>query len=180
MKKMIAFVFSINLLFAYNINTFNDDVARDIVKIQDILASDKDDRSAELFRLLNADLDIDLMTRLVLSKHISELTPDKLAEFKTLFIERLKKDFSTKIDLVKGSSLKLVDTNYDDKKCQANMKAVYEEQEKTMNFKFRRIKDECRLYDIEILNTSLIASYRAQFLDIIRQSGINALFEKLK
>lgn len=180
MRKLIILALSIASLYAYKIDTFKENISKDVAKIQDIFKSDSSNKSQELFNLLKDNLDIELMTKLVLSKHANELSAEKLAEFKNIFVERLKKDFSSKIDLVKGSSLELVSTNIDDKRCQANMKVDYEEQVKEMIFKFRRDQDTCKLYDIDILNTSLIASYRAQFLDIIKQSGINALFEKLK
>ncbi|MBZ7991293.1 MULTISPECIES: MlaC/ttg2D family ABC transporter substrate-binding protein [unclassified Campylobacter] len=180
MKKLLIIALSLASLYAYKIDTFKDDIVLDVAKIQDIFKGDGNDKSQDLFNLLKDDLDIELMTKLVLSKNANELSAEKLAEFQNIFIERLKKDFSSKIDLVKGSSLELTSTNIDDKRCQANMKVEYEEQVKEMIFKFRIINNECKLYDIDILNTSLIASYRAQFLDIIKQSGINGLFEKLK
>lgn len=180
MKKLLIIALSIVSLYAYKLDTFKEDIAVDVGKIQGIFKSESVNKSQDLFELLKDNLDIDLMTKLVLSKYANELSAEKLAEFKVIFIERLKKDFSSKIDLVKGSSLELVSTNIDDKKCQANMKVDYEEQTKEMVFKFRKVANECKLYDIDILNTSLITSYRAQFLDIIKQSGINALFEKLK
>lgn len=181
MKKIVCLLVFINYLFAYSTTSFKDEIAADIVKIQDIFKQDGNNKSEDLFNLLKSHLDIDLMSNLVLSKkYFDKLSQKEASDFKDLFISRLKKDFSSKIDLVKSSSLKLIDAEYDDKKCQANMQVFYENQEKNMVFKFRRDKEECKLYDIEILNTSLIASYRSQFLDIINQHGINALFEKLK
>ncbi|WP_267524904.1 MlaC/ttg2D family ABC transporter substrate-binding protein [Campylobacter sp. MG1] len=181
MKKIIFLLLCVNFLLAYNVDSFNDEISNDVLKIQEILKQDGNNKSEDLFNLLNHNLDIDLMSNLVLSKkYFSKLNDKEVIEFKDLFINRLKKDFSSKIDLVKGSSLKLIDASFDDKKCQANMQVFYENQEKNMVFKFRRIQNDCKLYDIEILDTSLIASYRSQFLDIINQNGISALFEKLK
>lgn len=180
MKKLFLVLTLAAFGFAYNLDTFKNDVEKDIVSIQEIFKSNDENKSENLFNLLNPNLDVDLMTKLVLSKYVKDLSAEKLAEFQEIFIKRLRADLSSKIDLVKGSSLELVSTNIDDKKCQANMKVEYEEQLKDMVFKFRKVNNECKLYDIDILNTSLITSYRAQFLDIIKQNGINALFEKLK
>ncbi len=181
MIRLLMVLLSVNL-FAYNVENFKDEMSNDITKIQNILKENSEDKNEKLFDLLKNNLDLDLMTRLVLSKHAKDLEHSKLTEFKQLFINKLKKDFSSKIELVNGSSLKLIDTKHDDKKCEANMQVNYEDQEKELSFKFRKTQNtnECKLYDIEVLNTSLIASYRAEFLDIIKQGGINSLFEKLK
>ncbi|WP_172232864.1 ABC transporter substrate-binding protein [Campylobacter canadensis] len=181
MKFLAIFVFLSTMLFAYNIKTFSTDYENDINKITKILQQkDLNNKDELIFNVLKDKLDEELMLRLVLSSNYNLLSEEKKNEFKNLFFKKLQDDFLSKINLLQADSIKFLDAYIDEKKCIAKVSAKYDDKMQEAVFNFRKIKDDCKIYDIAVLGTSLIASYRAQFLDIINQDGIDKLFEKLR
>lgn len=181
MKKLAIFIFLSAVLFAYDTKTFSTDFENDIKKITNILEQKNLENKDEfIFNILKDNLDKELMVKIVLSGNYNLLSNQQKTEFTNLFFKKLQKDFLSKINLLQANSIKFVDAYVDEKKCIAKISAKYDDKLQEAVFSFRKVENNCKLYDIVVLSTSLIASYRAQFLDIINQNGINKLFEKLK
>lgn len=135
----------------------------------------------EIFKLFDSIFDYRLMAQLSLSKEYKNLTQEEQAKFNRAFEKSLKRSFTDKLHLYKDEKMKVLGGE----KIKANRynlktSIILDGKINYITFKFRELKGDWKIYDVDILGISVIQTYRSQFADIIAQQGFEVLLKKLE
>ena len=112
----------------------------------------------------------------------SNLTPEELKEFNTLFEKEIKDSFLTKLENYSNEKIELKNSV----KTQPNRISVFsvikgKKEDMEVVFKYYLVSEGLwKIYDLEIAGVSLIQSYRTQFSEIVTKDGVTKLLEKLR
>jgi len=162
-------------------------MAKKIVKIVQNKSSSSIERNKTIIDTITPIFDFKLMAKLSLGKVWKTMDKAKQNEFIVLYVNRMKKAYSSKIDKYTDEkivikSVKLV------KKTRAvlNTNLINGKDKLDITYKYykprKQLKDKKRwlVYDAVIAGVSLIKTDKAQFLEVIQDSSLDNLMEKLK
>lgn len=183
MKKFITLLIFSSVLFAGiqqgEIKKVMEDKIQASIAI--ISKNQKKDVTKELYALLDPIFDYKLMARLSLGKEYKKLTKEQRAIFSQKFEQRLKNSFADKLKFYSNQKIKIGDlSNVKSRKVLhttlSDGQNVY-----PINYKFYRSKDGSWLiYDVEILDTSIIQTYRNQFMGFLDHQSFKQLLDLLE
>ena len=153
----------------------------DILKKKDI---DKEAKSKQIMKVVAPIIDFSLMAKLSLGKIFwRRMTTKQQAEFVRLFTENLRISYKEKLLLYEGQKIVYKTVAYDKRKrkCKVPTEIVSDNKQKlSIVFKFARLTDMWKIYDVEIQGVSLVRSYNSQFKEILKKGSYKDLFRKLK
>lgn len=184
MKLILSFLFLIISSFALEFNQIDTTMENKINKTLQILQTSNQSVDAiaqEIFNLFDSIFDYELMAKLSLSTEYKNLTPTQQNEFNKAFEMGLKRSFTDKLHLYKDETIKVLGGEKI-KNNRYNLKTsiILDGKINYITFKFRELKKDWKIYDVDILGISVIQTYRSQFADIIAQQGFETLLKKLK
>ncbi|EES89633.1 ABC transporter substrate-binding protein [Helicobacter canadensis] len=184
MKLILSFLFLIISSFALEFNQIDTTMENKINKTLQILQTSNQSIDAiaqEIFNLFDSIFDYKLMAKLSLSTEYKNLTPTQQNEFNKAFEMGLKRSFTDKLHLYKDETIKVLGGEKI-KNNRYNLKTsiILDGKINYITFKFRELKKDWKIYDVDILGISVIQTYRSQFADIIAQQGFETLLKKLK
>ncbi|MBI3345136.1 MAG: ABC transporter substrate-binding protein [Gammaproteobacteria bacterium] len=126
--------------------------------------------------------DFERISSWVLGKYWREATPEQKNRFTQEFRNLLVRTYATAMLEYSGQEIKYLPFKAD---AGANTVTVRTEVVQPggpaipINYSLFVKEGEWKVYDVVVENTSLVASYRSSFANEIRQSGLDALIEKL-
>lgn len=193
MKKiflvLVGFFLSTQTMFANEQeilkNHFLNKIDEVIVIVKD-KSIDKTTRNSSIVKTLTPMFDFEVMAKLSLGKIWQTLSSEEQTKFIELYVERMKKSYSSKIDAYsdekieitkilqpKSNRIELV-TNLisDDKKLEISYK-FYKPN------KLKIDKDNWLIYDVVILGVSILKTDKAQFREFLQTKTINDLMTQL-
>lgn len=184
MKLILSFFFLVISSFALEFNQIDTTMENKINKTLQILQTSNQSIDAiaqEIFNLFDSIFDYELMAKLSLSREYKNLTPTQQNEFNKAFEMGLKRSFTDKLHLYKDETIKVLGGEKI-KNNRYNLKTsiILDGKINYITFKFRELKKDWKIYDVDILGISVIQTYRSQFADIIAQQGFETLLKKLK
>lgn len=137
--------------------------------------------SQEIFTLFDSIFDYAFMAQLSLSKDFKKLNASQSAKYTKAFEKNLKKSFTDKLRLYKDEKMEVVGGEKP-KPNRYNLKTtmILDGKQNSIIFKFYEKGGNWRVYDVDILGISVIATYRSQFSDILAHSSFETLLEKLQ
>lgn len=126
--------------------------------------------------------DFERISSWVLGKYWREATPEQKSRFTQEFRNLLVRTYATAMLEYSGQQIKYLPLKTDSG---ANTVTVRTEVVQPggpaipINYSLFVKEGEWKVYDVVVENTSLVANYRSSFANEIRQSGLDALIEKL-
>ena len=146
----------------------------------------KDVRNSEVVKLLTPMFDFELMAKLSLGKGTwLKLTKEEKIKFVTLYVERMKNSYSSKLDSYNDEKIDI--KNIVRKKNRIILKTEVLTKEKNIEvvYKFykpkkrKKEKDLWLMYDVEIIGISILKADKAQFKEFLRSKSIYDLMDAL-
>ena len=183
-----VFMFSNNLLASEQMvlkEHFLKKIDEVVVVVQDVSLS-KCKRNNEIINILEPTFDFELMAKLSLGKSWKKLPQKDKEKFIELYVKRMKKSYSSKLDSYNGEKIEV--TNI--KQPKSNRIALITDLESTSQnleivYKFykpkekKKDKDDWLIYDAEISGVSILKTDKAQFKEFLRTKSIFDLMDVL-
>ncbi len=192
MKKFLL-VFS--LLFFVNIACANEQQKVREVFLQKIdqvttIVSDKglskDDRNAQVVKVLDPVFDFEIMAKLSLGKKWNTLSKEDQIKFINLYVKRMKQSYSAKLDAYSGEKFEIVSLEQPkSNRIQLVTNLVSSERKFEVAYKFykpqaqKENKNDWLIYDVEIVGVSILKTDRAQFKEYLQTHNVNDLMSEL-
>lgn len=146
----------------------------------------KEDRNKKIVEVLDPIFDFEIMAKLSLGKKWSILSSEDQRKFITLYVERMKQSYSSKLDEYSGEKFEIIDAKQSKaNRIQLNTNLVSSEKTFEVKYKFykpktlKENKNDWLIYDVEILGVSILKTDRAQFKEYLQTHSVNELMEEL-
>lgn len=124
--------------------------------------------------------DFPLMAKLALGrKNWPKLTSTQREKFTELFIERLKSSYQEKILLYTDEKVVFKPAIQKKKTVHIPIGLISKDQTVAMLYKFRKVKQQWKIYDVQIQGVSILLTYRSQFDDILSHGTVDDLLARL-
>ncbi|PZT47471.1 toluene tolerance protein [Helicobacter valdiviensis] len=183
MRFLLIFLTLFTFSFALPFDKIDSEMTKRIDNTIALLQNSKDKEaiSKEIFALFDEIFDYPLMAKLSLSKEYKKLSQEEQLQFNQVFEENLKKSFTSKLSLYKDEKMLVLGGDLI-KENRYNLKTslIYDGKENYIIFKFHKLNNDWKIYDVDILGISVIQTYRSQFLDILKQNNFQTLIQKLQ
>ncbi|MDB2405526.1 ABC transporter substrate-binding protein [Arcobacteraceae bacterium] len=156
-----------------------------ILIVQDKTLSTKK-RNSDIVTALTPMFDFTLMAKLSLGKTWKTLNNDDKNRFVTLYVERMKKSYSSKIDSYSDEKVEVTKINQPKaNRISLVTNLVSKENKLEIVYKFykpKRLKmdkDSWLIYDVVILGVSILKTDKAQFREFLQTRSITQLMDEL-
>ena len=158
----------------------------DIIKIIEDPKLSKDERNSKIVAELTPMIDFKLMAKLSLGKKAwMKLSKDEQEKFVTLYVERMKNSYSSKIDSYENEEVTV--TAMIRKKNRISLETEIATAEKNLKVAYKFYKPKKRkankdvwlIYDVEIIGISILKADKAQFKEFLRTKTIYDLMDAL-
>jgi phospholipid transport system substrate-binding protein len=142
----------------------------------------KEVRNRQIETIVTPLFDFGLMARLSLGKtQWKKITPEERKTFTTLFEERVKQSYMSKLDLYTDEVVIIDDAVQVKSRIHLSTHLIRKNERRDILYKFYKSKKRGWLiYDVDILGVSIIQTYRTQFAGILKEDTFAVLLEKLK
>ncbi|MDY3132452.1 MAG: ABC transporter substrate-binding protein [Campylobacter lanienae] len=186
MKKIVFLLFLVcSIAFGIELKNIDETLRSDFKKALNIMndnSIDKERKPLKIIEIFDGYFDYSLMARLSLSKLYKSLDKAKQDEFTRLFISNLKLTFSQKLGYYSDQEIEFVKGELTNKN-RYNVYAVIKKnnQDYSLVLKFHPANGQDYLiYDIDILDVSIIQSYRSQFSDLSQNADFSEIINRLQ
>jgi phospholipid transport system substrate-binding protein len=146
----------------------------------------KADRNSKIIKSLTPMMDFELMAKLSLGNRWKELSKDEQQKFVSLYVERMKQSYSSKIDAYKDEKVEIKKVEQPQQGRIAFVTdLVSKDQKLEIVYKFHKPKEKIQnkdnwlIYDVEILGVSILKTDIAQFKEFLQTKSIGELIEAL-
>jgi phospholipid transport system substrate-binding protein len=158
----------------------------EVVNIVNNKTLDKETRNSNIVKLLDPIFDFELMAKLSLGKKWFTLSEEDQIKFVDLYVERMKKSYSSKLDAYSGQKIEVTDIDQPkSSRIVLISNLVTEDSKFEVAYKFYKPnkklanKENWLIYDVEIQGVSILKSDRAQFSEYLQQHSITNLMQEL-
>ena len=148
--------------------------------------NNKSMRNSKIVATLTPMFDFELMAKLSLGKTWKTLTVIEKKKFVSLYVERMKKSYSSKIDSYSDEKVEisnLIQPKNNRIKLITNLVSQNEKLEVVYKFykpkKQKTNKDRWLVYDVIILGVSIIKTDKAQFKEFLQTNNISELMNQI-
>ena len=160
--------------------------------LMDILAADKERLSNDKEFLKSVvdekvipHMDFNAMTALSIGKHWRSASEQQREELISEFQQLLLNTYMSAVSLYSGQSMQFKPFVPQKRQDRAVVRALFVQPGVSnkgvpVNYKLRQKDDEWKVYDIDVNNINLVATYRSTFTQRISQVGIDGLIEEMK
>jgi len=146
----------------------------------------KEERNSKIVDLLTPMFDFELMAKLSLGKRWKTLSSSDRSKFVTLYVKRMKKSYSSKLDAysdekIEITSIKQAKSN----RIQIVSNLISKENKLEISYKFWKPKkqkiekNKWLIYDVVILGISILKTDKAQFREFLQTKTIEDLMSEL-
>ncbi len=147
----------------------------------------KDERNSNIVKSITPMFDFELMAKLSLGSKWKELSDTEKEKFISLYVERMKQSYSSKIDAYKDEKveIKKIEQPKEDRITLVS-DLVSKTEKLEIAYKFHKpkapvaSKDSWLVYDVEILGVSILKTDIAQFKEFLRAKSITELMDALE
>lgn len=148
---------------------------------------DKTTRNSDIINILTPMFDFELMAKLSLGKAWKTLPSDNKKEFVTLYVERMKQSYSSKLDSYSDEKIAITEIlQPQSNRIQLVTNLVSKDNKLEISYKFykpkefKTNKDKWLIYDVVISGVSILKTDIAQFRDFLQTKKITELIMQLK
>lgn len=146
----------------------------------------KDQRNEKIVDILSPMSDFELMAKLSLGKVWRTLNKQNKDKFVKLYVERMKKSYSSKLDTYNNQKVQVTKIEQPKPNRIELFTNILNGKEKfDISYKYYKTskakdkKDRWLIYDVVILGVSMLKTDRAQFKEFLRTKSINDLMKQL-
>lgn len=173
-------------VFAISEDNIKNEMEVKISKVITILSkqdSKKDFHSEEIFTLFDYIFDFKVMSLISLGKNYKKLNQDEKQRFQKAFEMKLKRSFQSKLKLYTNQKMnidKIIKTKKNRLKLVTQL--VGDSDTYSIVYKFHKEKniDNWLIYDVSIIDVSILNTYRKQFKSYLKNNNIDTLIKKLE
>jgi phospholipid transport system substrate-binding protein len=158
----------------------------EVILIVENKSLSKDERNGNIVKSLTPMFDFELMAKLSLGNKWKELLDADKEKFVTLYVERMKQSYSSKIDAYKDEKVEVKKIEQQKADRVALVTDLISKTEKLeIVYKFYKpkkpiaSKDNWLVYDVEILGVSILKTDKAQFKEFLQTKSIAELMDAL-
>lgn len=137
----------------------------------------------QMWEIVLPQFDTEEIARRSLGTHWQELTEEQRKEFTRLFVQLIKKNYSSTLDRYTTDAQFSFDKEHiEGEYAEVQTRIITPAQQKTFSVAYRlhRQGGTWLVYDVVAENVSLVQNYRNQFSRIIAKSSVEGLFDTLK
>jgi len=145
--------------------------------------SQRQQEREQMWEVVLPQFDSEEIARRSLGIHWQKLTEEQKKEFTRLFIQLIKKNYSSTLDrYTADAQFSFDEENIEGEYAEVRTRITAPVQEKTYSVVYRlhRKTGTWLIYDVVAENVSLVQNYRNQFSRIIDKSSVEGLFDTLK
>jgi phospholipid transport system substrate-binding protein len=125
--------------------------------------------------------DFPLMAKLTLGRtYWPQLNEAQQTEFTDLFVEKLRKVYATHVDNFSGQQVVFGEARNEGSKVYLDSYVQSKGDRVSILYKLYQSGNHWKIYDLEIQDVSMIRSYNAQFVPVIRDCSPAALLQDLR
>lgn len=194
MKKIILVLLSL-FIFTQSLVANEQTILKDhfLNKINEVIVIvrdktlEKEMRNGKIVETLTPMFDFTLMAKLSLGKKWKTLKSSDRKEFVDLYVERMKKSYSTKIDAYSDEQIEVTKIKQPKKnRIELVTNLISIDNKLEISYKFykpknlKMDKDSWLIYDVVILGVSILRTDKAQFREYLQTKTINELMIQLK
>lgn len=173
-------------VFAISEDNIKNEMEVKISKVITILSkqdSKKDFHSEEIFTLFDHIFDFKVMSLISLGKNYKKLNQDEKQRFQKAFELKLKRSFQSKLKLYTNQKMninEIIKTKKNRLKLLTEL--VGDSDTYSIVYKFHKKKniDNWLIYDVSIIDVSILNTYRKQFYEYLKNNSIDTLIKKLE
>jgi phospholipid transport system substrate-binding protein len=142
----------------------------------------KDQKLRRIEDIAYARFDFETMSRLVLARNWSKLTPDQQREFVGEFKRHLSVTYGKNIENYRNETIEITSDREEARGDWTVKTKVIRSggDDILVDYRLRKASDEWKIIDVVIERVSLIANFRSQFQDIIASRGTNEMLRLLR
>ena len=154
-----------------------------VVKDKKLLCEQRNDK---IVQIITPMFDFELMAKLSLGKSWKTLDKATQEEFVDLYVQRMKKSYSSKIDKYTDEKIIVNDIKQTKKTRIVLNTSLVGDSKTEVIYKYYKPKkpisnkDLWLVYDVIIAGVSIIKTDKAQFKEVLKESSIDALMDKLR
>ncbi|MEO5357956.1 MAG: ABC transporter substrate-binding protein [Nitrospirae bacterium YQR-1] len=138
------------------------------------------ERRKHIRTIIESRFDFEEMSKRALAVHWQKRTDAEKKEFIALFEDLLEHVYITRIESYSGEDVLFVEQSVDGDYSTVKTVVVRKNQRIPMDYKFMKINNEWKVYDVVIEGISLVSNYRTQFAKTISSGSYEALVKMLK
>ncbi|PHS57968.1 MAG: hypothetical protein COB17_04520 [Sulfurimonas sp.] len=145
-----------------------------------------ENRNANIINLLTPMFDFKLMAKLSLGKSTwNKLTLKEQDNFIKLYVVRMKKSYSSKVDSYKNQEIEIKEVSQKKNRIRISTDIIGKDDSFEIIYKFykpkkrKENKDIWLIYDVEIIGISILKADKAQFKEFLKTKSISQLINKL-
>lgn len=187
-------VLSFVLVFTQNLSANEEGQLKDhfLKKIDKVVTVVQDSelskckRNDKIIEILEPIFDFELMAKLSLGKSWKKLKIDDKNKFVELYVQRMKKSYSSKLDSYNGEKIEVKKVDHPKNNRMvlitdlAGDKQKFEIVYKFYKPKYKKTnKDDWLIYDAEISGVSILKTDKAQFREFLKTKSISELMDAL-
>ena len=158
-------------------------MSREAVDILGNRSLSSDEKRHRVEDLAYANVDFETMSRLVLARLWSQLSPAQQTEFVKLFREHLALTYGRNIESYNNEKVQVV-SDHDEGRGDWTVKTKIlrggGSADVLVDYRLRQENDAWRIIDIVIERVSLVANFRSQFQEIVNSGGPAKLLDVLR
>ncbi len=142
----------------------------------------KEVKHQEIEKIITPLFDFALMARLSLGKkQWKKISPQERKAFVTLFSQRIRQSYMSKLDLYTDEVVVIDDPVVVKNRIHLPTHLMRKSEKRDILYKFYKSKRKGWLiYDVDIIGVSIVQTYRSQFAGILKENSFETLMEKLK
>jgi len=158
------------------------DVLETIQSDKDLQAGDRKKALALAEQKVLPHIDFRHAARLALGKGWGAATPEQQEKLVAEFRAMLVRIYSSAIGVYRGQSMRVLPAKYapgDAEVTVRNQYIKYGQPPLSVDYAMRRTAEGWKIYDIVVGGVSLVLTYRSEFDQVMRQSGVEGLIGRL-
>ncbi|MGA7984566.1 MAG: ABC transporter substrate-binding protein [Burkholderiales bacterium] len=165
------------------VRQITDDVMNAILKDKALQAGDKQKALALAEQKILPHIDFRAMTQLALGRNWSKASPAQREQVVSGFRNMLIRTYSNAIGTYQGQKMKVKPTRMDPGDTDVTVRNSYLSPGRPavqVDYRMEKTPDGWKIYDIVFDGVSLVATYRSEFAQQVRDGGIEGLIARLE
>ena len=159
-----------------------DDVLATIKSDKQLAAGDKQKALKLAEEKVLPHVDFEESTRLAVGRAWREATPEQKQKLVSEFRRMLVRTYSNAIEGYQGQTLKVLPSRGKQSDDDTTVRAQFVRaggKPVPIDFQMRKVASGWKIYDIAVEGVSLVLTYRSEFDQVVKQSGIDGLLKRL-
>ncbi|MGR3178452.1 MAG: MlaC/ttg2D family ABC transporter substrate-binding protein [Candidatus Anammoxibacter sp.] len=142
----------------------------------------KEQKQSKVIEITNTIFDFPLMAKLSLGKeNWGKFNPDQRAEFTSSFVEQIQYLYTSKLEMFSDEEVIYEPAIIvGEKKMRIPTSVLSKGNKFSVIYKMGKSKNGWKVYDVTIEGVSIVHTYRAQYNNVLKNSTVDDLLEKMK